>query len=170
MIDSDGYRPNVGIIIFNDDGQVLWAKRVGQDAWQFPQGGVQRNETPEAAALRELHEEVGLLPEDVRVIASTQKWLPYRLPERLIRQGSNPVCIGQKQKWFLLKLLAETSKITFDRTTKPEFDHWRWVDYWYPIEQVISFKRSVYIKALEELMTPLNKALHVDNQVAEKQK
>ena len=170
MIDSEGYRPNVGIIIFNDDGQLLWAKRIGHDAWQFPQGGVRQDESAEGAVLRELHEEVGLMPEDVQVVASTQEWLPYRLPERLIRQNTHPVCIGQKQKWFLLKMLADTSRISFDRTAKPEFDHWRWVDYWYPVDQVISFKRDVYKRALEELIHPLNEILHNDNQVAQKQK
>ena len=110
MIDSNGFRPNVGIIIFNDDGQLLWAKRLGQDAWQFPQGGVQRNESPKQAVMRELNEEVGLQPEDVEIIACTDSWLRYRLPRHLIRQNSHPVCIGQKQKWFLLRLKTSESK------------------------------------------------------------
>lgn len=159
VIDSNGYRPNVGIIIFNGEGRLLWAKRVGQDAWQFPQGGVQKNETPEDAVLRELHEEVGLEAKDVEIVACTRNWLHYRLPQRLIRKNSRPVCIGQKQKWFLLRLKADTSKIKFDSTSKPEFDHWRWVSYWYPLNQVISFKREVYRKALDELIGPLNKTL-----------
>src|SRR5690606_20343687 len=96
VIDPDGFRPNVGLIIFNDDGKLLWAKRVGQDAWQCPQGGIRRDERPERAALRELREEVGLEANDVEVVASTRKWLRYRLPEHLIRQRSFPVCIGQK--------------------------------------------------------------------------
>jgi len=149
----------VGIIIFNDDGQLLWTKRLGQDAWQFPQGGVQRNESPEDALLRELNEEVGLDPEDVEIIACTDRWLRYRLPRHLIRQNSHPVCIGQKQKWFLLRLLSDTQKIRFDLSEKPEFDHWRWVSYWYPVNQVVSFKRKVYRKALEELKAPFRNAL-----------
>ena len=159
MIDSDGFRPNVGIIIFNGHGKLLWAKRLGQDAWQFPQGGVQRDESPEQAAFRELNEEVGLAPEDVEIIASTEKWLRYRLPSHLIRQNSHPVCIGQKQKWYLMRLLSDTQKIRFDLSEKPEFDHWRWVSYWYPVNQVVSFKRKVYRKALEELIRPFNDAL-----------
>lgn len=159
VIDSDGFRPNVGIIIFNGQGQVLWAKRLGQDAWQFPQGGVRRNETPEQAVLRELNEEVGLDPEDVEIVARTSEWLRYRLPTHLVRQNSYPVCIGQKQKWYLLRLLSDASKVRLDQAEKPEFDHWRWVSYWYPLNQVVAFKRDVYRQALEELIRPLGKAL-----------
>lgn len=163
MIDTDGFRPNVGLIIFNDEGKLLWAKRVGQDAWQFPQGGIQRNESPEAAALRELREEVGLEPADVEIIASTSRWLRYRLPSHLIRQRSQPVCIGQKQRWFLLRLLTDCSRIRFDLGDKPEFDNYCWVDYWQPAEQVVSFKRKVYRKALTELQQPLAQALDPPN-------
>ena len=159
MIDSDGFRPNVGIIIFNDNGKLLWAKRVGQDAWQFPQGGVQRNESAEDALLRELHEEVGLEPHDVEIVACTDRWLRYRLPKHLIRYNSHPVCIGQKQKWFLLRLLGDRKKIRFDKGDKPEFDHCRWVNYWYPVNKVVSFKRKVYRMALEELIKPFKDAL-----------
>jgi len=157
----------VGIIIFNDDGQLLWTKRLGQDAWQFPQGGVQRHESPEEALLRELNEGVGLDPEDVEIIACTDRWLRYRLPRHLIRQNSHPVCIGQKQKWFLLRLLSDTEKIRFDMSDKPEFDHWRWVSYWYPVNQVVSFKRKVYRKALEELKAPFRNALDNTSNVEE---
>lgn len=163
MIDSDGFRPNVGLIIFNDEGKVLWAKRIGQDAWQFPQGGIQRHESPQAAALRELREEVGLGPDDVEIVAWTSKWLRYRLPPHLIRQRSQPVCIGQKQRWFLLRLLTDSSRIRFDLGDKPEFDGFIWVDYWYPAEEVVAFKRRVYQKALEELQQPLARALSLDS-------
>lgn len=163
VIDADGFRPNVGIIIFNDDGQLLWAKRLGQDAWQFPQGGVQHNESPEEAVLRELNEEVGLGPDDVEIVACTGKWLRYRLPRHLVRQNTRPVCIGQKQKWFLMRLKTDTRKIRFDLSEKPEFDHWRWVSYWYPVKQVVSFKRRVYRKALQELIAPFKDALQNNN-------
>ncbi len=152
MIDSEGFRPNVGIIIANDRGQVLWARRVGQDAWQFPQGGINDNETPEQAMYRELKEEVGLDPADVELISCTRGWLRYRLPKRMIRHHSRPLCIGQKQKWFLLRLTSQDSAVSFQYSHKPEFDGWRWVSYWYPLGQVISFKREVYRGALKELV------------------
>ncbi len=157
MIDADGFRPNVGIILVNDRGQLLWARRVGQDGWQFPQGGISTGETPEQALYRELHEEVGLQPDQVAVLACTRGWLRYRLPRRYVRKGHKPVCIGQKQKWFLLRMLAADNEVSFDNGEKPEFDHWQWVSYWYPLSQVISFKREVYRSALKELLIPFVK-------------
>ena len=155
MIDSEGFRPNVGIILANEQGQVLWAKRVGHDAWQFPQGGIHLGESPEEALYRELWEEVGLQAEHVSILAQTRGWLRYRLPHRYIRHEANPVCIGQKQKWFLLQLNAPTEHIRLDMTQPAEFDHWMWVSYWYPLGQVVAFKRDVYRKALMELSARL---------------
>jgi len=151
VIDSDGYRPNVGIILSNGEGKLFWARRIGQDAWQFPQGGIRTDETPEEAMYRELAEEVGLSAEHVDVMGVTRGWLRYRLPKRLIRHNSKPVCIGQKQVWFMLRLQADESAVRFDTTPMPEFDHWRWVDYWRPVKDVVHFKRQVYSRALQEL-------------------
>ncbi|MBE2897615.1 RNA pyrophosphohydrolase [Pasteurellaceae bacterium TAE3-ERU1] len=150
MIDFDGYRPNVGIIICNAQGQALWAKRFGQNSWQFPQGGINEGETPEQAMFRELFEEVGLSPNDVQILAVSKGWLRYKLPKRLIRPDTNPVCIGQKQRWFLLRLTCAESAINLSATKHPEFDGWRWVSYWYPVRQVIAFKRDVYRKVMKE--------------------
>ena len=150
MIDSDGFRANVGIIICNRSGQVMWARRFGQHSWQFPQGGVDEGESAEEAMYRELYEEVGLKPEHVQILASTRSWLRYRLPKRLIRQDSKPVCIGQKQKWFLLQLKSSENAIDLNACGHPEFDDWRWVSYWYPVRQVVSFKREVYRKVMKE--------------------
>ena len=151
MIDSEGYRPNVGIILCNADGRLFWAKRIGQHSWQFPQGGIRRDESPEEAMFRELAEEVGLRPEHVQVIGCTRGWLRYRLPKRLIRRGNQPTCIGQKQVWFLLRMLGGEETVCLDSSEHPEFDHWQWVDYWYPLRAVVPFKRHVYWRALREL-------------------
>ena len=152
MVDSDGFRPNVGIVICNRHGKVLWARRVGgHDAWQFPQGGINEGETPEEALFRELSEEVGLTATDVKVLARTKGWLRYRLPRRLRRHNSTPGFVGQKQKWFLLEMLADEARVDVSGTDKPEFDRWRWVSYWFPLNQVVDFKRDVYRRALKEL-------------------
>jgi putative (di)nucleoside polyphosphate hydrolase len=155
VIDEEGFRPNVGIVVANGQGQVLWARRVGQDAWQFPQGGINPGESAEEALFRELEEEVGLREGDVAVLAATRGWLRYRLPKRFVRRGQNPPCIGQKQKWFLLQLVSEDSAVRFDAVGKPEFDDWRWVSYWYPLSQIVAFKREVYRRAMRELATRL---------------
>lgn len=151
MIDSDGYRANVGIILSNNQGSVLWARRMGQDAWQFPQGGIDAHEDEEQAMYRELWEEIGLQSKDVEIIASTNSWLRYKLPKRMVRRNCQPVCIGQKQKWFLLKLVGEEHRLNLETTSKPEFEEWKWVDYWFPVENVVYFKKRVYRCALQQL-------------------
>lgn len=151
MIDSDGYRPNVGIILSNREGKVFWARRRGQDAWQFPQGGIRGNETPDQAMYRELCEETGLMPEHVELLGKTHNWLKYKLPKRMIRKNSSPVCIGQKQIWFVLKLTGSEDDFNLSTMECPEFDHWAWVDYWHPMKEVVFFKRDVYQRALTEL-------------------
>lgn len=130
---------------------MLWARRLGQDSWQFPQGGIKPDESAEEALFRELREEVGLEPEHVEVLGSTQSWLRYKLPRRFIRHNSRPLCIGQKQRWFILRLLAEDEAVRLDLSDEPEFDGWRWVDYWQPLKEIVFFKRRVYELALREL-------------------
>lgn len=156
MIDSSGFRLNVGIILSNEAGQLFWGKRIYQDAWQFPQGGVDDNETIEHALYRELYEEIGLSKNEVKLIAQTRNWLTYRLPKHLVRGYRQPLCIGQKQKWFLLQLVGPETSIQFGHEDKPEFDAWQWVTYWYPLYQVVAFKREVYRKALIEFSPILN--------------
>jgi putative (di)nucleoside polyphosphate hydrolase len=150
-IDSQGYRANVGIILCDDTGLVLLGGRIGQPGWQFPQGGIRRRESPLQAMYRELGEEIGLERADVELRGSTSSWLRYRLPERYVRRDTRPVCIGQKQRWFLLRLLASKERLRPDTTATPEFDRWRWVAYWEPVGEVIHFKRRVYARALAEL-------------------
>ena len=154
MIDEDGYRPNVGIILARDTGQVLWARRAGENSWQFPQGGIKPEESPEEALYRELREEVGLSQHNVELVRCTKGWLKYRLPKPMLRH-SIPGFVGQKQKWFLLKMVAKDDAITFEYSRRPEFDHWRWVTFWYPLGQVIHFKKDVYRRALRELAPAL---------------
>ena len=152
LIDEKGYRANVGMILCNDHQQLLWAKRKFPDnAWQFPQGGMQEGETLEEAMYRELNEELGLLSTDVIILQRTHDWLIYDLPEHLIRYNQKPVCIGQKQHWFLLRLLASDASICLDIHADQEFVEWTWVHYDHPTEQVIDFKRKVYKQALREL-------------------
>lgn len=156
MIDEKGYRFNVGIILANANSKVFWARRVGQpNAWQFPQGGISENESVEAAMFRELREELGLNPSDVQIMAQSLHWRYYHLPKNYRRYHSKPLCIGQKQKWFLLRLIGEEENIRFDMTDTPEFDSWRWVDYWHPIEHVIAFKKMVYKAVLQEFSSLL---------------
>ena len=150
-IDDAGFRANVGIVLAGDDGRLLLAGRAGRRGWQFPQGGIRVGEAPREAMYRELHEELGLTSDDVEELGETTDWISYRLPKRYIRTHSEPLCIGQKQRWFALRLTGEESRIHFDATGEPEFDRWRWVDYWRPVNEVIYFKRRVYARALCEL-------------------
>lgn len=152
MVDAEGFRPNVGIVLADAAGRVAWARRVGMEAWQFPQGGLAPGEVPEQALYRELREELGLAPADVELLGATREWLRYTLPQRFVRKGRVPLCIGQKQKWFALRLRAPDSAVRFDLGDPPEFDQWRWVDYWHPLREVVAFKRAVYEAALHELV------------------
>lgn len=151
VIDRAGYRLNVGIVLINESGRVFWGKRQGHDAWQFPQGGLAAGESALEAMFRELNEEVGLDRSDVEVLGVTKRWLKYRLPKQYLRHGTLPLVIGQKQKWYLLKLATSEQKIRLDLYDSPEFDSWRWIDYQEPQEQVIFFKKQVYVQALKEL-------------------
>jgi len=149
LYDDEVYRPNVGIIVCNRKGQVLWARRTRLDGWQFPQGGVEEEETCDQAAYRELQEEVGLKQTHVRLLASTDNWFRYDLPRRYLRDGS--IFRGQKQRWYLFEMLVSDQCVNLSTYQHPEFDAWRWVDYWLPLQQIIDFKRNVYRQALTEL-------------------
>ncbi len=151
MLDREGFRPNVGIILLNQKNQVFWGKRIRSNSWQFPQGGIDRGESPEQAMYRELHEEVGLRPEHVHIVGRTRDWLRYEVPERFIRRDARGHYKGQKQIWYLLRLVVHDWNLNLRATNHPEFDAWRWHDYWVPLEVVIEFKRGVYEMALTEL-------------------
>jgi putative (di)nucleoside polyphosphate hydrolase len=151
VIDRDGFRANVGIVLMAESGKLFLGRRTGGKGWQFPQGGMRRGESPEESLFRELREEVGLTEAHVRLLGATTRWLRYRLPARYVRREQRPLCLGQKQRWFLLSLQSDENTIRFDTTGEPEFDRWRWVDYWQPVKEVIYFKRPVYVRALHEL-------------------
>jgi putative (di)nucleoside polyphosphate hydrolase len=162
MLDRDGYRPNVGIVLANQRNEVFWGKRVNQHAWQFPQGGIKHGETPIQAMYRELEEEIGLQQGHVRVLGRTREWLRYDVPERWARHkepsgaaldpaASRSAYRGQKQIWFLLRMTGRDCDVRLRASGHPEFDAWRWNDYWVALDGVIDFKREVYRQALIEL-------------------
>jgi putative (di)nucleoside polyphosphate hydrolase len=157
MLDREGYRPNVGIIICNARNEVFWGKRVREHSWQFPQGGIKYGETPEQAMYRELHEEVGLMPDHVKILGRTRNWLRYEVPSHWVRREWRGSYRGQKQIWFLLRLVGRDSDVSLRASEKPEFDAWRWNEYWIPLESVIDFKRAVYQQALSELVRYLRR-------------
>ena len=170
MLDREGYRPNVGIVLLNGSNEVFWGKRVGQHSWQFPQGGIQHGESPEEAMYRELHEEVGLLPEHVQIIGRTRDWLRYDVPEEFLRRQTasrmqRASYRGQKQIWFLLRLTGQDSDIHLRATEHPEFDAWRWHPYWIELDSVVDFKREVYELALSELARYLTRNLKLQQLV-----
>ena len=147
----EGYRPNVGIILINERNEVFWGKRVREHSWQFPQGGIKPGESPETAMYRELYEEVGLLPQHVKIIGRTRDWLHYDVPVRWVRREWRGSYRGQKQIWYLLRLVGRDSDVNLRACHHPEFDGWRWHQYWAPVDEVIDFKRGVYLGALTEL-------------------
>ena len=148
MLDEQGYRPNVGIVLLNHHNQVFWGKRIKQHSWQFPQGGIDPGENPEQAMYRELWEEVGLQQEHVQIIGRTEDWLRYNVPDHWVRREWRGTYKGQKQIWCALRLLARDHAINLRATNKPEFDAWRWANYWVDLDSVIEFKRGVYEQAL----------------------
>jgi putative (di)nucleoside polyphosphate hydrolase len=151
MIDQDGYRPNVASVIINKDNKILWAKRVDEDNWQFPQGGIQKGETPEQAMYREVYEEVGLKKNSFEILGRSADWLKYDVPEKFVKTYWQGRYKGQKQIWFLLKFIGSDDLINLNLHDSPEFDDWRWENFWHPLQDVVDFKKEVYSAALNEL-------------------
>jgi putative (di)nucleoside polyphosphate hydrolase len=151
MIDEDGYRPNVASVIINKDNKILWAKRVDEDNWQFPQGGIQKGETPEQAMYREVYEEVGLKKNSFEILGRSADWLKYDVPEKFVKTYWQGRYKGQKQIWFLLKFIGSDDLINLNLHDSPEFDDWKWENYWQPLQDVVNFKKEVYSAALNEL-------------------
>ena len=157
MFSKNIYRPNVAVIVINNFGKVLWCQRIEHDGWQFPQGGIDQGETPKEAALREVKEEVGLGSNDIEIIYETQDWFKYEVPKEKRRKYFSRVnFIGQKQKWFLAKLLTDDSRINLKASLPAEFDRWIWSTYWYPLQTVVPFKKEAYRQALIEILPEYN--------------
>ena len=162
IIDADGYRANVGIVICHHSGDLFWAKRRSQNAWQFPQGGMLVAESPEQSLFRELREETGLMAADVNLLMASDHWYRYDIPAHLLPRD-NPQIIGQKQKWFLLELVSPVARLNLNICDKPEFEDWRWINYWQPLKEVVEFKKGVYQKMLEEFRPLFEQKFHAAN-------
>lgn len=143
------YRPCVGVTLINPAGLVFAGQRIDSDvpAWQMPQGGVDRGEAPEAAAFRELQEEIGIRPDRVALIDETPGWLRYDLPAELVPRVWGGKYRGQKQRWYLMRFLGDDSEIRID-TAHPEFSRWRWLDAAALLDGIVPFKRAIYAEVL----------------------
>ena len=144
-----GYRLNVAMIVLNKDNKVLFCKRRNTENWQFPQGGVDKNENIESAMFRELNEEVGLEKDNVAIKAVSQNLIYYDIPKNIRSRVLGGKFKGQAQKYFLLKLISGDVDLNIENT--PEFDKHSWVPFWYPLNQVVDFKKEAYRSALIEL-------------------
>jgi putative (di)nucleoside polyphosphate hydrolase len=143
------YRPGVGIMLFNAQGQVFVGRRIDtkQEAWQMPQGGIDPGEEPLTAVLRELEEETGITK--ARILAETQDWLTYELPPHLLGTAWRGKYRGQRQKWFAALYLGSDHEIDV-QTAHPEFNAWAWMDIDGLAAQAVPFKRALYDAVVEQ--------------------
>lgn len=150
------YRKNVGVMVMNARGFVWVGQRSDRykDAWQMPQGGIDKGEDARAAALRELEEETSIPAGMVEVVAETADWLPYELPHEIVPQLWKGKYRGQKQKWFLLRFTGADDIIDLE-TAEPEFSAWKWMAPADLPDAIVPFKRDVYLRVLEEFAAHL---------------
>lgn len=147
------YRPCVGVMLVNRQGQAFVGKRIDNregDFWQMPQGGIDDGEDLRAAALRELHEETGVLEANIALLAQTREELLYDLPEELIGKLWKGKYRGQRQHWLLARFTGEDSDIRLDAHNPAEFCDWKWIDPDLLPELIVPFKRRVYQAVLDE--------------------
>ena len=152
------YRPCVGVLLLNAHGQVFVGRRIdmAQEAWQMPQGGIDRGEAPCDAALRELEEETGVAPEKVELLAETREWLRYDLPPHLVGRVWRGRYRGQEQKWFAARFLGTDADIDIAATGHPEFSDWRWSPADALAANAVSFKRALYEAVIAEFRSLLS--------------
>ena len=145
------YRPCVGVLLLNAGGEVFVGRRIDmvQEAWQMPQGGIDRGEEPREAALRELEEETGVAPHLVELLAETREWLRYDLPPSLVPRVWRGRYRGQEQKWFAARFLGSDADIDV-RTAHQEFSDWRWSPAGELAANAVSFKRALYEAVIAE--------------------
>lgn len=150
------YRPCAGVVLVNDEGLVFAGHRIDNpsDAWQMPQGGIDKGETPHEAALRELTEETGVPAALVEFIGESPDWLYYDLPDELVGKIWKGKYGGQRQKWFLMRFKGQDSDISIE-TEIPEFDRWQWTSASELVEKIVPFKRDVYAAIIADFRNHL---------------
>ncbi len=150
------YRACVGVMLMNPRGEVFVGQRMDRftEAWQMPQGGVDKGEAPRDAALRELWEETGVTADLVEIVAETDDWLPYDLPHDIVPNIWKGRFRGQEQKWFLMRFDGRDDQVRIDTET-PEFSAWQWLPADRLVASIVPFKRAVYEQVLEAFADPL---------------
>jgi len=149
------YRPNAGLVLLNKSGEIFAGKRIDTpDAWQMPQGGIDKGESAEAAALRELAEETGVAPELVEILAKTGDWLKYDFPPEVAlklftNKKGKAKYRGQQQRWYLMRFLGEDDQVNIE-TEEPEFSEWRWMQPDTLLTHIVPFKRDIYRSVFAE--------------------
>jgi len=151
-MNDKSYRKNVGLIVLNQKDKLLLCRRKDQKTWQFPQGGIDSGESPQAAAFRELFEEVGIHKREVKVVKKSDHWFDYDLPEKYQKRSDTMRKFkGQTQKWFMFKANTELN-VSLCNDVQQEFVDYKWVSFWYPLSHIVLFKKDVYQNVLNEFL------------------